>query len=370
MIEHFKKIDYKLLISIMILSIFGVVMIYSASSYSAKMNYNDGFYFAKKQLISLFVGFFVMMLVSKLKIKYLIKFRWVIVVVSLVLLALVFIPGLGIENYGAKRWINLGFTTFQPSEIAKFGMVIFMAYYLSNHDMTKFKNCIPILLTGLCFCGLIIIEPNMSITMCVGMVMLILLFISGMKIKHFILMALPIAVVIPVLIIIEPYRMQRLMAFVDPWASPKGEGYQLIQSYYALGSGGLFGLGLFRSRQKHLFLPFSESDFIFAIIGEELGLVGATLLMLLCMYIIYRGIVIAVNAEDRYKGILASGVTAVFATQTMLNIAVVIGAIPPTGLPMPFISAGGSSLVSFMGAFGILLNISKGRPSTLSQIKP
>jgi len=370
MLDYIKKIDYKLLIAMISLSLFGILMIYSASSYEAYINFGDSFYYVKKQAVAFFIGIILTFIAAKINLELLKKYRYVILGISLILLALVFIPGLGIENYGAKRWINLRFTTFQPSEIAKFGMVIFLASYLSEKDMKKFRNIIPVLIIGLTFCVLIMLEPNMSITMCVGMVMVILLFVGGVKMKHFILLAIPLLAAVPLLIIMEPYRMLRILAFIDPWASPRGEGYQLIQSYYALGSGGLFGVGLFNSRQKLLFLPFAESDFIFSIIGEELGLIGAFLVMLLCLYIIYRGIIIAVNSGDRYKTILAAGLISVFAVQTVLNNAVVTGSIPPTGLPMPFVSAGGSSLVSFMVAFGLLLNISYNRPSTLNVTKP
>ena len=368
--EYFSKIDYKLFISVVGLSLFGILMIYSASSYSAALHFGDEYHYVKKQAVALVAGIILAIFASRININLLVKYRFVILGVSLIMLALVFIPGLGVENYGAKRWINLGFTTLQPSEISKFGMVIFLASYLKEKDMRKFKNIIPVLFVGLLFCILIMLEPNMSITMCVGLVMIIMLFISGVQIKHFVMLALPLMAILPLLIIMEPYRMLRILAFIDPWASPKGEGYQLIQSYYALGSGGLFGVGLFNSRQKLLFLPFAESDFIFAIVGEELGLIGASLVMLLCLYIIYRGIVIAINSGDRYKTLLASGIISVFAVQTVINIAVVTGSIPPTGLPMPFVSAGGSSLVSFMVSIGLLLNISYGRPYTLNPIKP
>lgn len=370
MIEHIKRLDYRLLIAVIILSVFGIVMIYSASSYASELQYNDPLFFVKKQAVAFIAGLILLYIVTKLDLELLKKYRYVILGVSLILLGLVFIPGLGVENYGAKRWINLGFTTFQPSEISKFGMVIYLASYLEDKDMKKFKNIIPVLFVGVLFCILIMLEPNMSITMCVGLVMIIMLFISNVQMKHFAILALPIMVIIPLLIIMEPYRMLRILAFIDPWASPKDEGYQLIQSYYALGSGGLFGVGLFNSRQKFLFLPFAESDFIFAIIGEELGLIGAMLVMMLCLYIIYRGVVIAINSGDRYRTILAGGLISVFTVQTVLNIAVVTGSIPPTGLPMPFISAGGSSLVSFMVSIGVLLNISNGRPDTLYIRKP
>ena len=195
------------------------------------------------------------------------------------------------------------------------------------------------------------------VTMCIGMVMVLMLFIGGLSWKHFLILAVPAVALVILLIVIEPYRLDRLMAFINPWANPKEEGYQLIQSLYSLGAGGLFGVGLFNSRQKYSFLPFAESDFIFAIICEELGFVGAILVVLVYVAIIAIGIKIALNASDRLGTYLASGITAVIAIQLIINIAVVTASIPPTGIPMPFISAGGTSLSVFMGAIGIMFNI-------------
>lgn len=229
----------------------------------------------------------------------------------------------------------------------------------NSDKMKKFRGLLTVALMGVAICILVILEPNMSITMCVALVMLAMLFIGGVKIKHLALCILPLVVLVPVLIAIEPYRLARLMAYLDPWASPKGEGYQLIQSFYALGSGGWFGVGLFNSRQKFDFLPFAESDFIFAVIGEEIGFIGSVLVLGLFILLIYCGIKIAKKAVSRFECYLAAGISCVIAIQTLLNIAVVTGTIPPTGLPLPFISSGGSSLVVFMASVGVLLNIDR-----------
>ena len=199
-------------------------------------------------------------------------------------------------------------------------------------------------------------------------IVMAMLFIGGVKIRYFVLFFVLALLMLPILIIIEPYRMSRLVAFIDPWANPLEEGFQLIQSLYSLGAGGLFGVGLFNSRQKYLFLPFSESDFILSIIGEEFGFCGIVILSMVYILIIVQGIKIALSAKDRFGAYLAFGITAVIGVQMLINFAVVIGAIPPTGIPLPFISAGGSSLMVFMGAVGILLNISKGEEQTLSKI--
>ena len=243
------------------------------------------------------------------------------------------------------------------SDFAKFALVIFIAACFSKKSAVTFGNMLPVLFASLIICVLIMLEPNMSITMCVAFVVVIMLFVGGAKFKHFALMAAPAVLAVIALIAIEPYRLKRIAAFLDPWSSPLGEGYQLIQSYYALGAGGLFGVGLFNSRQKYLFLPFAESDFIFSVIGEELGWFGCLIVMLIYGVIIWRGILIALRASSRFDSYLAAGITSVIAVQTILNIAVVTGSIPPTGLPLPFISAGGTSLVMFMSGVGILERI-------------
>ncbi len=340
-------------------------MLYSASSYAASISYGDAFYFVKKQAIALFVAVFCMFALSRVKPEKLLKFRYPLLIVSFALLAVIFIPAVGVESYGAKRWINLGFMTMQPSEVAKFAYVIFAAAYIAKNGTHTFKKMLPILGIGVAICVLLMLEPNMSITLCVGAIMLMLLFIGGAKPKHFALLAMPILALIPILIIIEPYRLLRIMAFLDPWAAPKAEGYQLIQSYYALGSGGFFGVGLFNSRQKYLFLPFAESDFIFSVIGEELGFFGCVAIIGVFIYMIYLGYSIAAKANSRYSAVLAFGITSVIAIQSVLNIAVVSGAVPPTGLPLPFLSYGGSSLVCFTSAIGILLSINRFSCDTL-----
>ena len=343
------------------LVLFGVVMVYSASYYFARRTYNNQYFYLIKQLIGFILGFFFLNVLRNIDYNKLKKFGLISVIVSAILLILVFIPGLGVENYGARRWINLPGFTLQPSEIAKFSFVLFASQYLSKNykEIKNFKNLLPILIAGTIFCLLIILEPNMSITMCVGLIMLFMLFVGGISFKHFLLFCIPIIILVPILIIIEPYRLDRLLAFINPWANPQGEGYQLIQSFFSISNGGLFGVGLFNSRQKYLFLPFAESDFIFAVIGEEFGLVGCLLLLSIYFVLIVCGIKIAIKSKNRFGAYLASGIIGVIAIQTTINIAVVTGLIPPTGLPLPFISMGSTSIVVFMSAIGVLLNIDK-----------
>ena len=355
------KTDWLLISAVLVLVSFGIVMVYSASSYSADLQYGDRFFFMKKQIAGAVIGLAGMIALSFINYEKLKKIRWVVLAVSVVLLALVFVPGLGVKVYGARRWINLGFFTMQPSEIAKFGFVLFAAASLSkaHKEVKNFKGLLPTILSGGLICLLIILEPNMSITICVGITMIVMLIVGGIKLKHFLILCVPILALVPVLIIVEPYRLRRLVAFLDPFASASGEGFQLVQSLYALSSGGWFGVGLFNSRQKYLFLPFAESDFIFSIIAEEIGFVGCLALLFVFIIVIIRGIMIAIKSPTRFGTYLATGITTIIAVQLLVNIAVVTGSIPPTGLPLPFISAGSTSLVVFMSAIGILLNIDR-----------
>lgn len=365
--NHFKKLfnfnkkTFLIYFLVLGLGIFGCIMVYSASSYVAQHRYGNQYFYLTKQIVGVALGAIAMLIFSKINYQKLKKFRWIGVIVSAILLALVFIPGIGVENYGARRWLNLGFFTIQPSEFAKFAFVLFAAEYLSRHyeEVGKFKTLLPVLGVGVGFCILIILEPNMSITMCMGLVMLFMLFVGGAKLKHFLILGVPAAAAVPALIIIEPYRIQRFMAFLNPWANPQGEGFQLIQSLYSLGSGGMFGVGLFNSRQKYLFLPFSESDFVFSIIGEELGFFGATVVVLTFALLIFLLIGIAKRSKDRFGSLLVLGIASVIAIQVIINLFVVSGMIPPTGLPLPFISAGSTSIIVFMSAIGICLNVQK-----------
>lgn len=354
--------DISILIVCFALASFGVVAVYSASSYNAKVQYGDEFYFVKKQLIGLAIGLPLMLFAGRLNIDKLRgkRLRWVFLSLPIVLLVLVFVPGVGKSNYGATRWIGIGPITIQPSELAKYGFVLFAAAYMSENmeRVRTLKGCLPVLIAGGVICALILLEPNMSITMCVGLIMLCMLFLGGMKMRYFLLIFFPVLIAVPVLIIAEPYRLLRLSAFLDPWASPKDEGYQLIQSLYALGNGGWFGTGLFRSRQKYRFLPFSESDFILSIIGEELGFIGILLLFAAAVFLIWRGIRVATRAKDFFSFLLAGGITAIYAVQTALNALVVSGAIPPTGLPLPLISSGNTSLIITMTFMGVLYAVS------------
>lgn len=353
--------DLPFLVAVILLAAFGVLAVYSASSYNAEVQYGDAFFFFKKQLVGFVLGLAAMLGISFLDYRKLKKIGLPALIISLILLALVFVPGVGKSNYGATRWIGVGGFTIQPSELAKFALILFAAGYFAKNParMTTFLGILPVLGAGLAICLLVILEPNMSVTVCIGGIMLGLIFLSGASKKSLVAIGLPVLILLPALILAEPYRLKRLSAFLNPWASPKDEGYQLIQSLYALGNGGFFGVGLFNSRQKYRFLPFSESDFILSVIGEEFGFFGILILFSVIGFVVWRGFKIARSCDDFYGFMLASGITLAFALQSALNALVVSGCIPPTGLPLPLISAGNTSLVVTMSAMGVLYGISR-----------
>ncbi len=360
--------DLLFLFAVILLAALGLVFVYSASSYNAEVQYGDKFFFFRKQLIGFLLGLIAMTAVSFLPYEKLKRWGLPALILSLVLLALVFIPGLGKSNYGATRWIGFGSFTIQPSEIAKYGFVMFTASYFAKDPgrMRKFSGILPVLLAGLTICVLIMLEPNMSVTMCVGAIMIGMIFLSGASFKTIFAICVPVLLAVPALIIAEPYRLRRLSAYLDPWASPRGEGYQLIQSLYALGNGELFGVGLFHSRQKYRFLPFAESDFILSVIAEETGFFGVLFLFLLIGFVVWRGFRIARNCRDFYGYMLVSGITLAFAVQSALNALVVSGTIPPTGLPLPLISAGNTSLIVTMAGMGVVYGASRHTEKTSS----
>ena len=377
--------DVGLLIPILGLVIFGVFMIYSASHYNAQIYYDDPFYYTVKQFIGLVLGLVGLGLMYFIDYRRLQRWALVIFVTAIILLAAVFIPGIGISKLGATRWIGIGSFSLQPSEIAKFALVVFAArvfagkYHSDENNqqispmttkqrltMPKWWQTLAVLVAGGAICGLIILEPNMSITMTVGIIMFALLFLCGVRLKTLGLILLPAVAAVAVMLIAAPYRLKRLSAFVDPWANPKGEGFQLIESLYAIANGGFWGVGYGHSVQKNMFLPFSESDFIFAIIAEEFGFVGCLALFLAFAWIIYRIFKIGSQCPNFFGRYLCYGIATVIMVQTSLNFAVATGCVPPTGLPLPFISFGGTSLLVFMMAGGVVLNVDKQNKKMLS----
>ncbi|MDP2892595.1 MAG: putative lipid II flippase FtsW [Bacillota bacterium] len=356
------RMDFSILIVTMILVCFGVLMVFSASFYSAQQRYNDPYYFFRKQIIGAGIGLVLMLLFSWIDYRKLRKFSYIGVVVSVVLLILVLIPGIGTSMHGSSRWFYISGVSIQPSEIAKFAFIIFAATFMAmHHERMKgfFRGIVPILIILAAMLIPILFQPNFSTVIAMSLLCVAMLFIGGAKKWQIGLIGIGGVGGGFALLFSATYRVKRLLAFIDPWASPAEEGYQLIQSLYSLGSGGIFGKGLGNSQQKYLFLPYGESDFIFSIIGEELGFIGALALMLLFGFLIWRCIRVAYKSPDKFGCYMAAGIASIIAVQVAMHIGVVTGSIPPTGLPLPFISAGSSSLVIFMASMGIMLNISK-----------
>ncbi|MGH4125709.1 MAG: stage V sporulation protein E [Clostridium sp.] len=353
------QIDFVLFATIMILVAIGVVMVYSASSYKMAFKVNDPEYYLKKQLLWACIGFVFMIVAIKIDYHKIKKYTGIIMVFTVVCLLVVF----GFKDVnGARRWIPLGFAGFQPSEIAKYAIVLYMAKSLEikGEKVKEFsKGVLPYLLVSGFYAGLILIEPNLSIATVIMIVTVIILFGVGARFLHMFAIGTTLVAAVGVLAITADYRLKRLMNFRNPFADSQGEGYQLVQSLLALGSGGVTGAGIGQSRQKCLYIPEPHTDFIFPIICEELGLIGGTFIILLFVIFVWRGIKIAVTAKDMYGTILAIGITSVIAIQAIINIAVVTGSMPVTGVPLPFISYGGSALVFNMFAIGILLNVSR-----------
>ncbi|MCF0147706.1 MAG: stage V sporulation protein E [Clostridium sp.] len=360
--SNMKSIDYALLCGLLLLLFIGVVMVYSSSSYYAlyqKDVYNTEYYFIK-EITWVLVGIIGMAATMSIDYHFYRKITPWLVIITIVLLVLVLFIGADIN--GAVRWIRLGPLSFQPSELAKYVMVLYLALLIDKRKgkIKKFgEGTIFYLCIAAVFAGLILLEKNLSITAIIMMVAFIMILVGGAKLSH-LLSLIPVGFAAGLaLIFSQSYRLDRLTSFLNPWADPSGDSYQLIQSFYALGSGGIFGVGLGNSRQKALFMPEPHNDFIFSIIGEELGLIGCVFVILLFVFIVIRGATIAVKARDNYGFLLAIGIISVIALQAIINIAVVSGSMPVTGVPMPFISYGGTSLVFNLGAMGILLNISR-----------
>ena len=358
--KNIGKVDLGVLYTILILLAIGVVMIYSASSFYSMFHYNDSMFYLKKQGIMAVIGLVAMFFMMNFDYHRLKKITPKLLIITIpLLIAVFFFPAVN----GAKRWIQLGGLSFQPSELTKYVVVLFLALSIDiKGDGIKdfWTGIVPYLALSGFFAALVLAEKNLSIAAIIMIVTFILLFISGGKIKHLFGIVLPTLLTLAIFFIFSSdYRRARMLNFIDPWKDAAGDGYQLIQSFYALGSGGITGLGLGQSRQKTLYMPEPHNDFIFSIIGEELGLIGCLLIISLFIIFIWRGVRIAIKSKDTYGKLLAMGITSIIAVQAIINIAVVTGSMPVTGVPMPFISYGGTSLVINLTAMGILLNISR-----------
>ncbi|HEY3424711.1 MAG TPA: stage V sporulation protein E [Negativicutes bacterium] len=362
MVVRPKSPDFIIFFAVIALLGIGVVMVYSSSAVSAEVNYNDSYYFLKRQLIWASLGIMTMVLTMNVDYHAWRNFAKPLFIFTLLLLVLVLVPGLGKVVNGARRWLGFGSLYLQPSEIAKLSMVLFSAASLArNQDkITSFvRGVLPQLAILLLVFGLILKEPDLGTALAIGGTVFILLFTAGAKLSQLASLGITGVVGIVAAIIAEPYRLKRLLAFSDPWADPLDTGYHIIQSLYAIGSGGLFGVGLGRSREKFLYLPEPHTDFIFAIIGEELGFIGTVTVIVLFFLFAWRGFKVALSAPDIYGSILGAGLTTMIIMQALMNIAVVTATMPVTGIPLPFISFGGSALIFTLAGVGIVLNISR-----------
>ena len=357
-----KKVDKVLLYSVIILTLFGIVMIYSASSIWAEYRFNDSLKFVKSQLLFFIIGIIIINILTKIDYKIYERKANLILLVCFLLLGLVLIPGIGSIRNGSRSWFGIGSLGIQPSEFAKIGLIIFVSKYLSKNQrvVTNIKKGIlPILLVIFIFFFLIMLEPDFGSAMVITLSLIILIFISGTKLSFFVNLTLIGLLGIVGLIIAAPYRLLRIISFLNPWSDPLGSGYQIIQSLYAIGPGGLLGQGFLQSRQKQFYLPEPQTDFIFSIISEEFGFLGILIITSILTIIFYRIITISLKSNDLFAKYLSFGLGILLIIQSLINISVVIGLIPVTGVTLPFLSYGGSSLLVSMASIGIILNISK-----------
>lgn len=357
-----KKFDCILFLSVILISVFGVIMIYSASSIWAEYKFHDSLKYVKQQGLFLIIGIFIMLFLSKIDVKIYKKKANLILGVCFLLLVLVLIPGIGSIRNGSRSWFGIGGLGIQPSEFAKIGLIIYVSKYLARNNKymtdTK-KGALPIFLVIGAFFLLIMLEPDFGTAMVITLTLVCLIFISGLRISFLVKMGLLGLLGIVGLIIAAPYRLARIISFINPWSDPLGAGYQIIQSLYAIGPGGLLGQGFLNSRQKHFYLPEPQTDFIFSIISEEFGFMGVLIVTVFFFFIFYRMLKIALKSSDLFSKYLAFGLAFGIFIQASLNLAVVVGLIPVTGVTLPFFSYGGSSLLVSMISIGIVLNISR-----------
>ena len=355
-------IDLTFLFLVLILLSIGLIMMFSASYASSYYETGDSFYYIKRQLLFAVVGVVMMLAIANIDYHILHRFAFLIYAGTLFLLVVVLIVP---TREDAKRWINLGFTTFQPSELAKFAIVLIFAHLISvNYERMKNPRygVWPFLVLLGVVVMLMLLEPHLSGTILIVSIGVVMMFVGGTDLKWFMLGGVLIGVAIVAAVLIPgvvPYAMDRLQYWIDPWSDPQNKGFQTIQSLYAIGSGGLMGVGIGNSRQKHLYLPEPHNDFVFSVICEELGFIGATLIILLFVLLIWRGYVVAMRCRDRFGSMLAVGLTTQVGVQTVLNIAVVSNTIPNTGISLPFFSYGGTALVMLLCEMGVILSVSR-----------
>jgi cell division protein FtsW len=340
----------------------GVVMIYSASAIVAADRFRDPYYFLKRQVFWAALGCGALWLALRTDYRRLEKMVLPLLALAVVLLVLVLIPGLGVSVNGSRRWLRFGPMSFQPAELAKLALVVYLAAFLAKkrdalHDV--WQGIVPPLAVGAVLAGLVLLQPDLGNCVTLLVLTLGLLFLGGAPIRYLLILAMAALPLAALAVWMKPYRVRRMFAFLDPSQDPRGSGFQIIQSFLALGSGGPFGRGIGESKQKLFYLPEAHTDFIFAIVGEELGFLGAAAVVMLFAALVWRGLRIGLRAADPFGAYLALGITVLVATQTLVNLGVVTGMLPTKGLPLPFLSFGGSALLMTMVATGVLLNISQ-----------
>jgi cell division protein FtsW len=349
------------------LALFGVVMVYSASAMLAQNENHGHFYYVKKQAIWTAIGFVAMLIAMQFDYNRLRDRRIVYGLLLLTVFLLVAVFSFPPVN-GARRWIKFSAFSIQPSEVSKLVLAIFLAYFLEKRagEERKFwQTFFPCGLATAILAGLVVAEPDFGTSLMLGVTFVVVVYTAGARLSHLAMAAAPAFVVAAGLLIFVPWRMARLVTFLDPWADPQKSGFQVVQSLIAVGSGGTNGLGFAQGKQKMLFLPFAHSDFIFAVIGEELGLLGTLAVLLIFAVFLWRGIRTSLLAPDRFSKLLSLGIVTGIVAQALFNISVVLSLVPTKGIPLPFISYGGSSLVPTLAAVGILLNISQHATSSL-----
>lgn len=356
-------LDFTLLVTVFILLGLGIITVLSASSPTALAETGDSYRYVERQIISAVIGIILMFALSKVDYKVWQKKYKVIFVACIALLLAV--PIIGVSSGGAKRWIAFGPISFQPSEIAKVGVIIFYATWLTkNKDKLKnFKEgfIFPLAMMLPIVVIVLILQNHFSATLVLCMLVGILMILAGCKIRYFIFVGVPIVMagVAALFVAGQGFRMQRLMTFFDPWQDIAGDGWQIVQSLYAIGSGGFFGVGLGDSKQKYLYIPEPHNDFIFAVLAEELGFIGCAIVIILFAILVWRGITISMKAPDMFGSLLAAGITSMIAIQVLINIAVVTASMPVTGMALPFFSYGGTALIIILASVGILLSVSR-----------
>ena len=343
------------------LALFGVVMVYSASAVMAERENGSQFYYVLKQGVWVAIGFIVMLLTMQFNYQQLKRRKLVYGLLIVTSIALLAVFGSSATN-GAHRWIKLPGLSIQPSELSKLALIIFLAYFLekrAGEERDFWRTFVPCGVVTAWLAALIVIEPDFGTALMLTLIFSVVIYTSGARLLHLGLAAAPALIAAVGLLIFVPWRLKRLVTFLDPWADPQGGGFQVVQSLIAIGSGGTNGLGFAQGKQKMLFLPFAHSDFIFSVVGEELGLVGTLAVIAVFGLFLWRGIRTALLAPDRFGMLLSLGIVTSIVAQALFNISVVLSLVPTKGIPLPFISYGGSSLVPTLAAVGILLNVSQ-----------